>query len=79
MLIESTRLTLNLIVSIFKAFDQFIEVRDGYFKFLTIVTLIISQVVNLERCLKNLWNFPGFVVTREIADLRTASVPLYIR
>ena len=78
MLIESIRLTLNLIIAIFKAFDQFIEVWDGYLELLPIIALIVSQVVNFKRCLKNLRDFPRSVVASEVADLRTASVPLYI-
>lgn len=77
--LECLRLTLDLLVTIFKSRDEFSQIRHWHLKLLAVITLIICQIVDLLRCVQWLGNFPGSIVTGEVVDLGAATIPLHIR
>ena len=70
---------MNFLITELKSLDQLGKVRYGYLKVLTIVTLIVSKVVDLIWLLEDLGYLPHSVVANKFLHVRATSVPVNIR
>ena len=70
---------LNLVVILFEALDKLIKIRNGYFKFLAIVTLIISEIIHFKRSVKSAGHLPDAAFADKVLDLSATTVAMNVR
>ena len=70
---------LNLVVILFETLDEFVKIRHGYFKFLSIVTLIISEIIHFKRSLEGTGYLPDATFTDKVLDLSATTVAMNVR
>ena len=76
--LEIVLIGLDPIVTGFEAIDEFIELRNWYLEFLSVIALIVSEVVNLVRLCKRLWNVPCAIVADKVLDKSGPPVSVHI-
>ena len=69
---------MNLIVGVFEALNQLTEVRNWNFKFLSIVTLIVSEIVDFQGLLKKLRDLPVATLAGEVMNLSASAISMHI-
>ena len=69
---------LNLVVILFETLDEFVKIRHGHFKFLSIVTLIISEIIHFKRSVKSTGYLPDTALTDKVLDLSATTVAMNV-